>query len=104
MQRLKPFPTILKYIQRNACYKKTLIHKYNHNLAFKLILPKVYNQNNLSNKKNSFIPQISSDLATPATSNLDLKSSIHSTHNNSKTLKLFSKSSVVNLSIDGILT
>ena len=64
----------------------------------------LYNQDNLSNKKNSFIPQISSDLATPATSNLDLKSSIHSTHNNSKTLKLFNKSSVVNLSIDGILT
>ena len=26
---------------KNACYKKTSIQKYNHNLAFKLILPKV---------------------------------------------------------------
>ena len=39
----------------------------------------LYNQNNLSNKRNSFIPQINSDLATPLTSDPDLKSSIHST-------------------------
>ena len=62
------------------------------------------NQNNFSNKRNSFIPQINSDLATPATSDPDLKSSIHSTHNNSKTLELFNKSSVVDFTIDEILT
>ena len=37
----RPLPIILKQFRKNACYKKTLIHKYNHNLAFKLILPKV---------------------------------------------------------------
>ena len=62
------------------------------------------NQNNFSNKRNSFIPQINSNLATPATSDLDLKPSIHSTHNNSKTLELFNKSSVVDFTIDEILT
>ena len=31
------------------------------------------NQNNFSNKSNSFIPQVNSDLATPATSGPDLK-------------------------------
>ena len=56
------------------------------------------------NKRNSFIPQINSNLATPATSDLDLKPSIHSTHNNSKTLELFNKSSVVDFTIDKILT
>ena len=45
----------------------------------------LYNQNNFSNERNSFIPQITSSLATPATSDPDLKSSIHSTHNYSKT-------------------
>ena len=64
----------------------------------------LYNQNNFSNKRNSFIPQINSDLATPATSNPDLKSSIHSTHNNSKTLELFNKSLVVDFTNDEILT
>ena len=39
------------------------------------------NQNNFSNKRNSFIPQINSNLATPATSD------IHPTHNNSKTFE-----------------
>ena len=39
------------------------------------------NQNNFSNKSNSFIPKINSDFATPATSDLDLKSSIHSSRN-----------------------
>ena len=56
----------------------------------------LYNQNNFSNKRNSFI--------TPATSDPDLKSSIHSTHNNSKTLGLFNKSSVADFTIDEILT
>ena len=64
----------------------------------------LYNQNNFSNKRNSFIPQINSNLTTPATSDPDLKSSIHSTHNNSKTLELFNKSSVVDFTIDEILT
>ena len=59
--------------------------------------------NNFSNKRNSFIPQINSTLRTPVTSDPDLKSSIHSTHNNSKT-KLFNKSSVVDFTIDEKLT
>ena len=63
----------------------------------------LYNQNNFSNERNSFIRQITSNLATPATSDPDLKSSIHSTHNNSKTLELFNKSSVVDFTIDEIL-
>ena len=41
MQRFKPLPIILKHIRKSACYKKPFIHKYNRNLAFKLILPKV---------------------------------------------------------------
>ena len=61
------------------------------------------NQNNFSNKTNTFIPQINSNLKTPATSDPDLKSSMHSTHNNSKTLELFNKSSVVDFTIDEIL-
>ena len=64
----------------------------------------IYNQNNFSNERNSFIAQITSNLTTPATSDPDLKSSIHSTHNNSKTLELFNKSSVVDFTIDEILT
>ena len=62
-----------------------------------------YNQNNFSNKSYFFIPQINGSLATPATSDLDLKSSIHSTHNNSKT-ELFNESSVVDFTIVEILT
>ena len=38
------------------------------------------------------------------TSNPDLKPSIHSIHNNSKTLELFEESSVVDFRIDEILT
>ena len=75
--------------------------------SFQTNFPKrntLYNQNNFSNKRNSFILQINSNLATPATSDLDLKPSIHSTHNNSKTLELFNKSSVVDFTIDEILT
>ena len=53
---------------------------------------------------NSFIPQINSDLTTPAASDPDLKLSIHSTHNSSKTLKLFNKNLVVAFTIDEILT
>ena len=52
----------------------------------------LYNQNNFSNKRDSFIPQINSNLTTPATSDPDLKSSVISTHNNIKTLELFNKS------------
>ena len=37
----------------------------------------LYNQNNFTNKRNSFIPRINSDLATPETSDPDLKPSIH---------------------------
>ena len=62
------------------------------------------NQNNSSNKRDYFIPQINSNLTTPATSDPDLKSSVISTHNNSKTLELFNKSSVVDFTIDEILT
>ena len=62
------------------------------------------NQNNFSNKRNSFIPQIKNEIATPVTFDPDLKSSIHSTHNNSKTLELFNKSSIVDFTIDEILT
>ena len=64
----------------------------------------LYNQNNYSNKRNSFILKININLTTPATSDPDLKSSVISTHNNSKTLELFSKSSVVDFTIDEILT
>ena len=64
----------------------------------------LYNQNNFSNKRDSFIPQINSNLTTPGTSDPDLKSSVISTHNNSKTLELFNKSSVVDFTIDEILT
>ena len=64
----------------------------------------LYNQNNFSNERNSFLPQITSNLTTPATSDPDLKSSIHSTHNNSKKLEIFNKSSVVDFTIDEILT
>ena len=63
-----------------------------------------YNLNNFSNKRYFFIPQINGSLATPATSDLDLKSSIHSIHNNSKTLELFNESSVVDFTIVEILT
>ena len=64
----------------------------------------LYNQNNFSKKRNSFITQINSNLTTPATSDPDLKSSIHSTHNNSKTLEVFNESSVADFTIDEILT
>ena len=62
-----------------------------------------YNQTKFSNESNSFIPQITSNLTTPATSDPDLKSFTHSAHNNSKTLELFNKSSVVDFTIDEIL-
>ena len=76
-----------------ASHKKTLVHKYTP-LSFQTNSPKgnmLYNQNNFSNKRNSFITQINSNLATPATSDPDLKPCIHSTHNNSKTLKYLTK-------------
>ena len=63
-----------------------------------------YNQTKFSNESNSFIPQITSNLTTPATSDPDLKSSIHPTHNNSKKLEIFNKSSVVDFTFDEILT
>ena len=50
------------------------------------------------------MPQITRNLTTPATSDPDLKSSIHSAHNNSKTLELLNKSSVVDFTIHEILT
>ena len=43
-------------------------------------------------------------MRTPATSDPDLKSSTHSAHNKSKTLEPFNKSSVVDFTIDEILT
>ena len=64
----------------------------------------LYNQNIFSNKRNSFIPKINSNLATLVTSYPSLKSSMHSTHNNSKTLEVLNKSSVVDFTIDEILT
>ena len=64
----------------------------------------LYNQNNFSNKRDSFIPQINSNLTTLATFDSDLKSSVISTHSNSKTLELLNKSSVVDFTIDKILT
>ena len=64
----------------------------------------LYNQNIFSNKKNSFILQINNDLATPVTSASDLKLSILSNHNSSKALEIFNKSSVVDFTIDEILT
>ena len=63
----------------------------------------LYSQNNVSNKRDSFIPQINSNLTTPAISDPDLKSSAISTHNNSKT-ELFNKSSLVDFTSDEILT
>ena len=61
------------------------------------------NENNFSNQNKSFISQSKSDLATPMTSDSNLKSSIHSTRNNSKTLELSNKSSVVDFTTDEIL-
>ena len=63
----------------------------------------LYNQNIFSNKRNSFIPKINSNLATLVTTYPDLKSAMHSTHNNSKTLEVLNKSSVVDFTIDEIL-
>ena len=100
MQRLKSFLIISKQVRMNDTQVQS-------QFRFQTNSPKgktLYNQNNFSNKRNSFIPQINSNLATPATSDPDLKSSIHSTHNNSKTLELFNKSSVVDFTIDEILT
>ena len=59
--------------------KKTLIHKYNHNLAFNLILPKVicYTIKITFQIRDSFIPQINSNLTTPATSDPDLTIAKH---------------------------
>ena len=39
--KFKPLSIVLKYIQMSSCYKKTLIHKYNHSLVLKPILPKI---------------------------------------------------------------
>ena len=50
------------------------------------------------------MPQITSNLTALETSDLDLKPSKYSPHNNSKTLELFNKSSVVDFTIDEILT
>ena len=63
------------------------------------------NQNNFSNKGNSFIPHCNNDLPTTATSDSDLQSSIQSSpHSNSKTLELFDKSSVADFTVGEILT
>ena len=63
----------------------------------------LYNQNHFSNKRNSFIAQFNSNLATSVTSDPDLKPFNHSMHNNSKTLELFNKNPVVYFTIDEIL-
>ena len=57
----------------------------------------------MSNKSNSFIPQIKSDLATLAASDPGLKLSPHFSLTNVKTLELFDKSLVVDFMIDKIL-
>ena len=62
------------------------------------------NQNNISNKGSSFLPHINNDLPTLPTYDPCLKSSMQSSHNNSKILELFDKSSVVDFTIDEILT
>ena len=93
---------------RNKCLlQENLDTQVQSQFSFQINSPKVsmlYNHNNFSNKSNSFIPQFSSNLTTLATSDPDLKSTIYSTYKNSKTLKLFSKSSIVDSSIDEILT
>ena len=105
MLKFKRLPIILNQIRKNSCCKKT--SQVQSEFCFQTNSPRrnlLYNQNNFSNERISFIPQITSNLTTPATSDPDLKSSIHSTHSNSETLELFNKSSVVDFSIDEILT
>ena len=106
MKRFKPLLIILKYIRKKFLLQVNFDTQAQPQSSFQTNSPKgntLYNQNKFSNKKSSFILQINSDLTTPTISDLDLKSSIHSTHNNSKILELFNKSSVVNLAIDEIL-
>ena len=69
MQRLKSFLIISKQVRMNDTQVQS-------QFSFQTNSPKgktLYNQNNFSNKRNSFIPQINSDLANPATSDPDLK-------------------------------
>ena len=74
---------------------------YNHNLGFKLILPKVKRYTIIItfqvNRILSFHKLTFIHTKTPATSDPDLKSSI-------QTLELFNKSSVVNFTVDEILS
>ena len=83
--KIQSSPHNFKPNPKECLLQENLDTQYNHNLAFKLTLSlkgnMLCNQNNFSNKQNFFIPQINSNLATPATSVPDLKSSIHSTHN-----------------------
>ena len=78
-----------------------MINKYNHNLAFKLILPKVICHTIKITFQTFFHFFI---IATPATFDSNLKPSIYSSNNNTKTLELFNKSSLVDFTTDEILT
>ena len=96
-----------KTISKECLLQENFDTQVQSQLSFQTNSPKgnmLYNQNNFSNKRDSFIPQINSNLTTPATSDPDLKSSVISTHNNSRTLELLNKSSVVDFAIDEILT
>ena len=106
MQRFKPLPLILKHA-KESLLQGNFDTQVQLQFSFQTNSPKgnvLYNQNNFSNKSNFFIPKINSDLTTPATFDPDLKSYVHLTHNNSKTLELFNKSSVADFTIDEILT
>ena len=105
--KIQTFSHNFKPNTKECLLQKNLDTQVQSQFSFQTNSPKgnmLYNQNNFSNKRNSFIPQINSNLATPGTSDPDLKSSIKSTHNNTKTLELFNKSSVVDFTIDEILT
>ena len=106
MKRFKHLPVISKHTKECLLQEKfdTELHSQS---SFRTNSPKgnmyIYNKNNFSNKRYSFIPQINGDLITPATSDPDLKSSKHSTHNISKALELFDKSSIVDFAINEVL-
>ena len=105
--KIQTFSHNFKPNTKECLLQKNLDTQVQSQFSFQTNSPKgnmLYNQNNFSNKRNSFIPQINSNLATPGTSDPALKSSIKSTHNNTKTLELFNKSSVVHFTIDEILT
>ena len=79
----------------------TLVQSLSSSHANSPVANILHSQNNFSNKNNSFIPQINSDLATPAAFDPDLNSFMHFSHNNNKT-ELLNKSSLVDFTIDEI--